>query len=96
MKILITGAAGQISYSLVPFYVRGVIQIKEKLDLSLVEIPPAMKKLDGFVKELEDSAYSSVNSINTYDNINDAVLDADWCLSGGFNSKRNCPKWKRN
>ena len=41
-----------------------------------------MKKLDGFVKELEDSAYSSVNSINR-DNINDAVLDADWCLLVG-------------
>ncbi|MEC7479654.1 MAG: malate dehydrogenase [Pseudomonadota bacterium] len=84
MKILITGAAGQISYSLVPFLCeRGIFASKEKLDLSLVEIPPAMKKLDGFVKELEDSAYSSVNSINTYDNINDAVLDADWCLLVG-------------
>ena len=42
-----------------------------------------MERLDGFVKELEDSAYSTVNSISTYDNIQDAVVDADWCLLVG-------------
>ena len=52
-------------------------------DLNLVEIPQAMERLDGFVKELEDSAYSTVNSISTFDNIQDAVIDADWCLLVG-------------
>ncbi len=96
MKIVVTGAAGQISYSLIPFLCeQGIFATNEKLDLSLVEIPPAMQKLEGFVKELEDSAYKSVNTINTYDNINDAVLDADWCLLVGsiprgiiFNGKK--------
>ena len=84
MKIVITGAAGQISYSLIPFLCeRGVFSNDEKLDLALVEIPPAMNKLEGFVKELEDSAYSTVNSITTFDNINDAVEEADWCLLVG-------------
>ena len=53
MKIVVTGAAGQIAYSLVPFLCeRGIFKSKEKIDLHLVEIPAAMERLDGFVKEL--------------------------------------------
>ena len=52
MKIVITGAAGQISYSLIPFLCeRGIFSNDERLDLALVEIPPAMNKLEGFVKD---------------------------------------------
>ncbi len=84
MKIVVTGAAGQIAYSLVPFLCeKGIFQSEEKIDLHLVEIPSAMERLDGFVKELEDSAYSTVNSINTHDNITTAVENADWCLLVG-------------
>ena len=84
MKIVVTGAAGQIAYSLVPFLCeRGIFKSEEKIDLHLVEIPAAMERLDGFVKELEDSAYSTVNSINTHDNIDAAVENADWCLLVG-------------
>ena len=61
----------------------GILNTPEKIDLNLVEIPQAMERLDGFVKELEDSAYSTVNSISTFDNIQDAVIDADWCLLVG-------------
>ena len=84
MKIVVTGAAGQIAYSLIPFLCeRGIFQSEEKIDLHLVEIPAAMERLNGFVKELEDSAYSTVNSINTHDNIDAAVENADWCLLVG-------------
>ena len=84
MKIVVTGAAGQIAYSLIPFLCeRGIFQSEEKIDLHLVEIPAAMEKLNGFVKELEDSAYSTVNSINTHDSIDAAVEHADWCLLVG-------------
>jgi malate dehydrogenase len=84
MKVVVTGAAGQIAYSLVPFLCEeGIFNTSEKIDLHLVEIPQAMERLDGFVKELEDSAYSTVNSISIFDNIQDAVIDADWCLLVG-------------
>jgi len=84
MKVVVTGAAGQIAYSLVPFLCEeGIFNSQKKIDLNLVEIPQAMERLDGFVKELEDSAYSTVNSISTFDNIQDAVIDADWCLLVG-------------
>ncbi len=84
MKIVVTGAAGQIAYSLIPFLCeRGIFQSEEKIDLHLVEIPAAMERLDGFVKELEDSAYSTVNSIKTHDSIDAAVEHADWCLLVG-------------
>ena len=57
MKVVVTGAAGQIAYSLIPFLCeKGIFNSNEKLDLNLVEIPQAMDRLDGFVKELEDSA----------------------------------------
>ena len=37
MKVVITGAAGQISYSLVPFLCeKGIFNSEEKLDLALV------------------------------------------------------------
>ena len=59
MKVVVTGAAGQIAYSLVPFLCEeGVFSSSQKIDLKLVEIPQAMERLNGFVKELEDSAYS--------------------------------------
>ena len=84
MKIVVTGAAGQIAYSLIPFLCeRGIFQSEEKIDLHLVEIPAAMERLNGFVKELEDSAYSTVNSINIHDSIDAAVEHADWCLLVG-------------
>ena len=84
MKIVITGAAGQISYSLIPFLCeKGVFNCSGKIDLNLVEIPQAMQRLEGVVKELEDSAYSSVNKILTFDDISLAVEDADWCLLVG-------------
>ena len=84
MKVVVTGAAGQISYSLIPFLCEnGIFKSNEKIDFSLVEIPSAMEKLSGFVKELEDSAYSNINSISVHDNINSAVEDADWCLLVG-------------
>ena len=84
MKIVVTGAAGQISYSLIPFLCeKGVFNSSSKIDLNLVEIPQAMQRLEGVVKELEDSAYSNVNKILTFDDISLAVEDADWCLLVG-------------
>ncbi len=84
MKIVVTGAAGQIAYSLIPFLCeKGIFQSEEKINLHLVEIPAAMERLDGFVKELEDSAYPTVNSITTHNNIEAAVESADWCLLVG-------------
>ncbi|GIS27099.1 MAG: hypothetical protein CM15mP127_14720 [Gammaproteobacteria bacterium] len=54
MKILITGGPGQISYSLVPFLCeREFLQAKKNLIYLLVEIPPAMKNLMDFLKNLK-------------------------------------------
>ena len=51
MKVVVTGAAGQISYSLIPFLCEnGIFKSNEKIDFSLVEIPSAMEKLSGFKK----------------------------------------------
>ena len=60
MKVVITGAAGQISYSLVPFLCEnGIFNSEKKLDLALVEIPGAMERLGGFVKGAKSRAGSN-------------------------------------
>jgi len=93
MKVVVTGAAGQISYSLIPFLCeKGIFNSNEKLDLNLVEIPQAMDRLNGFVKELEDSAYSTVSSISTFDNIENAVQDV---LNDGLRTKDIAEKGKK-
>ena len=43
VKVVVTGAAGQISYSLIPRLVDGTVFGNKKVDLELVEIPAVLK-----------------------------------------------------
>ena len=57
MKVVVTGAAGQIAYSLVPFLCEeGVFSSSQKIDLKLVEIPQAMERLNGCLLYTSDAA----------------------------------------
>ena len=49
VKVVVTGAAGQIAYSLIPRLVDGKTFGNKKVDLSLVEIPQVVNKLEGLV-----------------------------------------------
>ena len=49
VKVVVTGAAGQIGYSLVPRLLDGVPVDKKTVDLELVEIPQVVDKLEGLV-----------------------------------------------
>ena len=58
LKVVLTGAAGQIAYSLIPRLVDGRTFGNKIVDLCLVEIPQVVNKLEGLVMELEDSYFS--------------------------------------
>lgn len=79
-KVTITGAAGQISYSLLFRIASGqMLGPHQELELNLLEIPQAMKALEGVAMELNDCAFPLVKSINCYD---DSLAAFDGCSYG--------------
>jgi len=95
IKVVVTGAAGQISYSLIPRLVDGNTFGDKIVDLELVEIPQVVDKLEGLVMELEDSNFPKMGNVNYTSNFEEAAKDADWFLLVGsiprgivFNGKK--------
>jgi malate dehydrogenase len=83
VKVVVTGAAGQIAYSLIPRLVDGRTFGNKKVNLTLVEIPQAVEKLKGLVMELEDSYFPNMGEVKYTDNFEEASKDADWFLLVG-------------
>ena len=83
IKVVVTGAAGQISYSLIPRLVDGTVFGDRKVDLELVEVPAVVSKLEGIVMEMEDSYFPKLGNINITDNFSSAAHNADWFLLVG-------------
>ncbi|WP_411027477.1 lactate/malate family dehydrogenase, partial [Salmonella sp. s54925] len=58
LKVCVTGAAGQIAYSLIYSIAKGDVFGKEQsLILTLLDIQPMLGALDGVVMELQDCAF---------------------------------------
>ena len=58
VRVTVTGAAGQISYSLLFRIASGAMLGPEQpVILQLLEVTPALKALTGVVMELEDCAF---------------------------------------
>ena len=83
VKVVVTGAAGQIAYSLIPRLVDGRTFGDKKVDLALVEIPQVVNKLEGLVMELEDSYFPNMGNVTYTDDFKEASKDADWFLLVG-------------
>ena len=83
VKVVVTGAAGQIAYSLIPRLVDGKTFGNKIVDLSLVEIPQVVSKLEGLVMELEDSYFPNMGDVSYTDNFEEASKDTDWFLLVG-------------
>lgn len=67
-KITVTGAAGQISYSLLWRIAAGEVYGKDTpIALSLLEIPDALGATEGVAMELADSAFPLLHSISITD-----------------------------
>ena len=95
VKVVVTGAAGQISYSLIPRLMDGHTFGDKIVDLELVEIPQVVDKLEGLVMELEDSNFPNMGNVNYTSDFEEAAKDADWFLLVGsiprgivFNGKK--------
>lgn len=84
IRVAVTGAAGQISYSLLFRIASGEMLGKDQpVILQLLEITPAMEALKGVVMELEDCAFPLVHDIVQTDDPNVAFKDAQYCMLVG-------------
>ena len=84
VRVAVTGAAGQISYSLLFRVAAGeMLGADQPIILQLLEITPALEALKGTVMEIEDCAFPLVADIVATDDPNVAFKDADYCLLVG-------------
>ncbi len=84
VRVAITGAAGQICYSLVFRIASGsMLGPEQPVILQLLEITPAMTTLSGLVMEIHDCAFPLVAGILATDDPAAAFKDADYALLVG-------------
>ncbi len=84
VRVAVTGAAGQISYSLLFRIASGDMLGKDQpIILQLLEITPALEALKGVAMELEDCAFPLVDDIVQTDDAKVAFKDADYALLVG-------------
>ncbi len=84
VRVAVTGAAGQIGYSLVFRIAAGEMLGKDQpVILQLLEIPQALPALEGVVMELEDCAFPLLKGIVTTQDPRVAFADADYALLVG-------------
>jgi malate dehydrogenase len=73
VRVTVTGAAGQIGYSLVFRIASGQLLGPDRpIDLRLLEIPPAMGALEGVAMEIVDCAFPLLAGLGLHDNADDA------------------------
>jgi len=84
VRVAVTGAAGQIGYSLIFRIAAGEMLGKDQpIILQLLEIPQALPSLRGTVMELEDCAFPLLAGIVATDDPRVAFADADYALLVG-------------
>ena len=84
VRVAITGAAGQISYSLLFRIAAGeMLGTDQPVILQLLEITPALEALEGTVMEIEDCAFPLIAGIVQTDDPEVAFKDVDYCLLVG-------------
>ena len=81
LKVAVTGAAGQIGYSLLFRLASGALAADRPIELRLLEITPALKALEGVVMELDDCAFPQLAGVEIgddaetiFDGVNLALL----------------------
>jgi len=88
-RVLITGAAGQIGYSLVFAVARGdLLGPNQPVILHLLDIPQAQEGLNGVVLEIEDCSLPLVAGIVATTDVKEAFTDVDIALLVGSMPRR--------
>ncbi|WDE97947.1 malate dehydrogenase [Lentisphaera profundi] len=94
IRVCVTGAAGQIDYSLLFRIASGeMFGTEQKVALNLLEITPALDALKGVAMELDDCAFPLLEEIVMTDDVNVAMKDVNWALLVG--SKPRGPGMER-
>jgi malate dehydrogenase len=84
VHVTVTGAAGQIGYSLLFRLASGqVFGPDTEVVLHLLEIEPAMKALEGVVMELDDCAFPQLAGIEATSSLKHAFTNTNWALLVG-------------
>lgn len=84
VRVVITGAAGQIGYQLAFRIASGqLLGTDQPVILQLLEIPPALPALQGVVMELDDCAFPTLAGVVATDDASVAFKDADYALLVG-------------
>lgn len=84
VRIVVTGAAGQIGYALLFRIAAGDMLGKDQpVILHLLEITPALDALQGVVMELNDCAFPLLQGIVATDQLDVAFKDVDYALLVG-------------
>ncbi len=84
IKVVVTGAAGQIGYALLFRIASGqMFGSDQPLILHLIEIPDALSALDGVVMELHDCAFPLLESVVPTADLNEGFRDVNWALLVG-------------
>jgi malate dehydrogenase len=84
IKIAVTGAAGQIGYSLLFRIASGeMFGPDQPVALNLIEIPNALAALEGVVMELRDCAFPLLQSITPTADLAEGFREVNWALLVG-------------
>src|SRR5271156_4084441 len=84
IKVAVTGAAGQIGYSLLFRIASGAMFGPDQpVDLYLIEIPPVLPALAGVVMELEDCAFPLLKRIVATADLDEGFRGVNWALLVG-------------
>ncbi|MGN6131972.1 MAG: lactate/malate family dehydrogenase, partial [Nocardioidaceae bacterium] len=84
VKVAVTGAAGQIGYSLLFRIASGeLLGPDTPVELRLLEITPALKTLEGVVMELDDCAFPLLSGVEIGDDANSVFDGANLALLVG-------------
>src|SRR5687767_7099792 len=84
IRVAITGAAGQIGYSLLFRIASGAMfGPNQPVILHLIEIEPALKALNGVVMELDDCAFPLLKGVVPTADLNEGFKGVNWALLVG-------------
>src|SRR5919201_543268 len=84
VRVVVTGATGQVSYALLPRIASGAMFGEDvDIDLRLSDIPQMVEKAKGVLMELEDGAYPLLANLTASADRSVTHKDADWVLLVG-------------
>lgn len=95
VRVAVTGAGGQIGYSLLFRLASGDVFGKDVgVHLHLLELPAAITAAEGVAMELEDCGFRNLLSVNCFDQADAAFKNINWALLVG--SRPRGPGMERN